>query len=687
MAAFNLLDLDNDVVPLLETEELAQPRADFTANYKNRRLVDGMYVDEATKFRAPLQHSTSNLDKPLQDDGSFSTMLAADFSKRPSQKGSSAFVSGIAQTEQARIKKNQLNEIRSTDLDEKAAVEDQMPGIPSSTPGFRSNAHLRSEEYWREVLGMEVEVTGPFKWVEHPGIQTCVGCAILSSAFILSIDTGRVSPALWLAEQLIMVFSAAELMVVLARRRSGVPFKTFEESLVIGLDCFVVFVCVLEKYGFALIAVLNPSFGLDRDSVPRTLLRMAALLRFVRLIRIVPALHELAHGVMDALQGLFWVMVFMFLLLYAIAILCTRLIGHSEINKVQHAVDPDDLASGTSSNVEEVQRMFQDIPTSMFFLFETMSSWTLVPLLPLFELTPWMRIFFVVFYIYAGWTLLAVMTGVVSFNMIALRAQIIREDDQRERDMKERSREVLMEVFMRANVDQSGELSHTEFENMLQSQEILDLLRNCTNIKVDDLEDLWNWLDDDENGSVSLDEFLAGFTWLNEPFKPKTLLRLQEKVTTVLILLSRRTENFIKSTFDDITKHVQPPLSKMAAVTEQVQMLETSVQSLRMRLWKAEATQVQMRHPQLFLTQASTVTLDEGAMDRVLGDSEPNRTARQDQDVDVSPYSVADLERSIGGQIEQIKRRLERIVPTENEAPPFGSQDSMRFAEGMYRGV
>merc|ERR1719491_2164064 len=116
---------------------------------------------------------------------------------------------------------------------------------------------------------------------------------------------------------------------------------------------------------------------------------------------------------MDALQGLFWVMVFMLLLLYAIAILCTRLIGHAEMNKVQAAVDPDDLASGTSSNVEEVQRMFQDIPTSMFFLFETMSSWTLVPLLPLFELTPWMRIFFVVFYIYAGWTLLAVMTGVV----------------------------------------------------------------------------------------------------------------------------------------------------------------------------------------------------------------------------------------------------------------------------------
>jgi len=249
------------------------------------------------------------------------------------------------------------------------------------------------------------------------------------------------------------------------------------------------------------------------------------------------------------------------------------------------------------------------------------------------------------------------MTGVVSFNMIALRAQIIREDDQREKDTKMKSREVLMEIFMRANIDKDGELSYGEFQDMLQSQELMDLLRKWTNIKVDDLEDLWNWLDDDENGSVSLDEFLGGFTWLNEPFKPKTLLRLQEKVTHVLRHLSHRVENFINKTFDDITKHVQPPLSKMAAVTEQVQMLEASVQSLRMSLWKAEATQMQIRHPQLFRDYSTASQLGDG--------SRP--LEHQQSAVDVTPYTVADLERSIGDQIDQIRLRLERIVPNEGQ--------------------
>merc|ERR1719399_1398046 len=120
----------------------------------------------------------------------------------------------------------------------------------------------------------------------------------------------------------------------------------------------------------------------------------------------------------------------MLLLIYAIAILCTRLIGHFDVSTIS---DPRQ-----QGEVIEVQKMFRDVKTSMFYLFETMTSWTLVPLIPLFQIAPVTRLLFVMFYIYAGWTLLAVMTGVVSFNMIALRAQITREDEVREADKKEK---------------------------------------------------------------------------------------------------------------------------------------------------------------------------------------------------------------------------------------------------------
>lgn len=61
---------------------------------------------------------------------------------------------------------------------------------------------------------------------------------------------------------------------------------------------------------------------------------------------------------------------------------------------------------------------------------------------------------------------------------------------------------------------------------ILHSPDVLRLLQNNTNIKVQDLEDLWNWLDNDGSGEVTIDEFMQGFQWLNETFKPKTLMRL-----------------------------------------------------------------------------------------------------------------------------------------------------------------
>merc|ERR1719201_741841 len=308
-------------------------------------------------------------------------------------------------------------------------------------------------------------------------------------------------------------------------------------------------------------AALHLTMPHERNSVPRTLLRMIWLFRFVRLIRIVPALNELARGVLDACQGLFWVLCFMLLLIYAIAILVTRLIGHFDATGMP---DPRQVAE-----VQEVQKMFRDVKTSMFYLFETMSSWTLVPLIPLFQIAPITRIFFVLFYIYAGWTLLAVMTGVVSFNMIALRAQITKEDEVREAEKKEKAREMLLEIFDFSDNDRSGELDKEEFEALVTNKEIIETIQANTNIKVGDLEDLWHWLDDDSSESISWEEFMRGFQWLNEPFKPKTLLRLQEKITKEIKNLKRRFHDLIQHTFDSIVVHVNPPMRKMHAVTEQ----------------------------------------------------------------------------------------------------------------------
>lgn len=345
----------------------------------------------------------------------------------------------------------------------------------------------------------------------------------------------------------------------------------------------------------------------------------------MRLIRIVPALNELARGVLDACQGLFWVMCFMLLLIYAIAILVTRLIGHFDATSMP---DPRQVAE-----VQEVQKMFRDVKTSMFYLFETMSSWTLVPLIPLFQIAPITRLIFVVFYIFAGWTLLAVMTGVVSFNMIALRAQITREDEARDQASKEKAKEVLLEIFEYADYDRSGELSIEEFEEMMKNEDIVKSIETNTNIKKQDLEDLWHWLDDDGSETVSWDEFLRGFQWLNEPFRPKTLLRLQEKVVKELRGTKRCFLDLIASTFDSIMIHVQPPMLKMHAITEQVQLLGIACDSVQKGLMRASS--------------------EAAACQQMKASGHP----------DSSVYTLEHFERNFSSQIDQVLERLDRFRP------------------------
>jgi hypothetical protein len=496
--------------------------------------------------------------------------------------------------------------------------------------GFFSVAHLRDDEYWREILGQELHLEGPCQWVESDFIHCCVGVSIIFNAVAISMRDVS-SYILW-GEQAVLVFSVFELLIILTRRRAGIKFKSKKDAFFIALDCMVVSCSVLSKWVMPLAASGGFRTGLEDSSVVETLVGMIWLFRFVRLIRIVPALKELAHGVMDAIQGLFWVLCFMLLLIYAIAILCTRLIGHFDASSLD---DPQQQAE-----VEEVQAMFRDVRTSMFYLFETMSSWTLVPLIPLFQIAPITRIFFVLFYIYAGWTLLAVMTGVVSFNMIALRAQITKEDDAREAEKKEKAREMLLEIFDFSDNDRSGELDKEEFASLVTNKEIIETIQANTNIKVGDLEDLWHWLDDDSSESISWEEFSRGFQWLNEPFKPKTLLRLQEKITKEIKNLKRRFHDLIQHTFDSIVVHVNPPMRKMHAVTEQVQLLGNACHSLRSSIAKMN---------------------EEAAKTQQIHASQLRHSMKES-------YTLADFEERMGSQIDDLLMRLDRFVPTSAKA-------------------
>lgn len=299
------------------------------------------------------------------------------------------------------------------------------------------------------------------------------------------------------------------------------------------------------------------------------------IVRLFRLVRIVRPLYELAQGVLEALQGMFWVLVFMVMTLYSMAILCTRMIGHGDILSEEMKMDED---------IRDIQAMFLSVQDSMFTLFGTMSSWSLTKFVPLFEESPILKPIFVLFYVYSAWALLAVMTGVVSENMIAIREQMVKEDEQRDEMRKTMISTMLLELFREVDADRSGTVSKQEFDAMLRSQELMHKITKNTHLKAQDLSDLFDWLDHDGSGMVTIDEFMTGFKWVNEPMRAKSLVKLQARLATDLKEAEDTINLNVHRRVIEVQKLVMAPLRKVHAIAEQMQSLDVQFTNMRTSL-------------------------------------------------------------------------------------------------------
>ncbi|CAE7256808.1 Catsper1, partial [Symbiodinium sp. CCMP2456] len=177
---------------------------------------------------------------------------------------------------------------------------------------------------------------------------------------------------------------------------------------------------------------------------------------------------------------------------------------------------------------------------------------------------PFLQPLFVVFYIYSAWALLAVMTGVVSENMIAIRDQMQKEDEQREEKRKSMITKVLMELFREADVDNNGIVSRQEFEGMLKSPELVKKITKNTRMKVQDLIDLFDWIDHDKGGTITIDEFMNGFRWINEPLRAKSLVKLQAKGGKASDAQAHEVtrSSIIQKRVDEVQRTVAVPLRK-----------------------------------------------------------------------------------------------------------------------------
>eukprot|EP00927_Polykrikos_kofoidii_P075294 TRINITY_DN7142_c1_g1_i1.p1 TRINITY_DN7142_c1_g1~~TRINITY_DN7142_c1_g1_i1.p1 ORF type:complete len:483 (-),score=90.01 TRINITY_DN7142_c1_g1_i1:52-1500(-) len=278
-------------------------------------------------------------------------------------------------------------------------------------------------------------------------------------------------------------------------------------------------------------------------------LRLVNALRVMRLFTMFRTMLILASGFLKAIQAVLWVGLIIVVLIYVVAVCLTRIIGHSS-NEFENSSQVVACWSGECSHdmiSEQVWFYFGTVPRSMYTLFMvmTLTNWPVVVDIasvnyPLFQLI------IVAFIVMTTYTLLSLLTAVITDNIITA---VRNDQEQKMQDMEQERSSFLLslkEMFNDMDEDGNALLSRDEFQAALEDEN-LGLVKHCATLgigctdgKMDlsnkDLLKLFDMIalidsGNDGNGECSIEEFITGFSRVRGSAKAEDILTLQYDVT------------------------------------------------------------------------------------------------------------------------------------------------------------
>jgi len=482
-------------------------------------------------------------------------------------------------------------------------------------PSFMKKEHLRYIgilSYFRLSRVFRLLRLSSFVWTGDDWFQYLSGGVICLNAAVLGFETDSPAAAWWWVNQGILCFFVFEIMVRL-RLEGCKNFFTSEEELFWNwMDFTIVLLGVFDLWAIPISSMLfgtSTTSGFGRLVLLVRMLRMLRILRLLKLVKAVRPLYSLALGVTQAMQSIFWVLVFLVVTLYAFAILATRTIGHAKFIQ-----EDSDLPPAS-------RELFGSMWDSMFALFSIMNQQNWEAMGPLLDKIPAIKPVYVLFTICSTWALLSVLTGVVSDNMMSVREQQSQKDEEAVEERRIWLARWLRGVFAAADKDGSMTLERAEYRELLKSPFHLKRLQQVAKVPMQDLMQMFDILDVDHNGLIEFQEFLVGFEWLNEPISGKSLLRLGHEIRTS----SKAVEGLLNS----LSESMDGLRTRQLATQERLEGKFRQLLEARKRL-KEEYDKTTMAE-----TEASNLRVELARLIEVIGEEAQEASQRQGESEDV----------------------------------------------------
>ncbi|KAF4666282.1 hypothetical protein FOZ61_009971 [Perkinsus olseni] len=396
----------------------------------------------------------------------------------------------------------------------------------------------------------------------------CVNVIVIGLEIDLGDFTANIEDRLgWYAVENVFLLIFTFEMVARMRHHGRYYFRDPWNTL----DCIIVTLGIIETWFLAPI-------GSASNFRMLTSLRVIRLLRLGRLVHLLRSFKELwliIMGLVDSLKTLGWVCLLLLLVLYVCGIFTTIQIGQDTDTYGEYRI---------SSGGWDHKEYFGTVLRSMYTLFQivTLENWADGIVRHVVSNEPLMVIFFVLFIMLTSFGLMNLVIGVIVENTLATART--NEDRIRRQQERERSRVLahLKDIFEMADQDESGSLTVEEFRQAIRNPEVESKMK-LIDLPVADAEELFMVLDHDGSGELSVDEFIGGCVRLKGSAKSKDLLAVQVSVESLAKKLDQL-EGYLKdsekkvSGLDHKTKRMlrdaleffapdEEPLSPMAGST------------------------------------------------------------------------------------------------------------------------
>lgn len=363
-------------------------------------------------------------------------------------------------------------------------------------------------EDWADIMKRTGVSDGSSKADIPQWFSVIMGALIVLNSLQLGFDTDinrddasrAVQVVFFILESFFCVIWIIEMCV----RMHYMKWAYFRDAWTL-LDLVLVFISVTSAW----LIPFTDGFSFDSTSEEPSwardlrLFRILRLLRLIKLARMLPELWIIINGFIQALRTLGWVLLMLFIVIYTGGIFMTIMVGHE--------------CKTLWSDWDLCEELFGSVYKTMYTLFQVMTfeSWSMVVARPIIYKRWWLVLFFMSFFMLTSFGLLNIIVGVVVENTLAAaRERREAEEEEKKRKMLEELK-TLKVIFEEADQDGNGCMDIKEFTSIMNLPHVKQKCKSLQ-LPVEYPERLFETIDEDDSGEITIHEFIEGAMKLKE---------------------------------------------------------------------------------------------------------------------------------------------------------------------------